>query len=66
MKLNSNTVLEGLELRDTPVCEAGAAGHNLLQMSCADVSTIFPCESDTAEALFCLSARITWKGLLIY
>lgn len=35
-------------------------------MSCADVSPGIPCNNDTSEALFCLSANITWERPVIY
>lgn len=35
-------------------------------MSCADVSPGIPCNNDTSEALFCLSANITWEHPVIY
>lgn len=35
-------------------------------MSCADVSPGIPCNNDTSEALFCLSANVTWERPVIY
>lgn len=35
-------------------------------MSFADVSPGIACNNDTSEALFCLSANITWERPVIY